>query len=218
MYKHKFKSFGEKTIIRPTFNYLLGAKYISIGDFSKIGKNVILSAWDKYKNQNFTPEITIGNHSNIGDRSHVTCINKIIIGNNVGMGREILITDNSHGNGDISEFHERTGTRPLVSPGPVIIEDNCWIGEKCCILPAVTIGRGSTLGASSVVRTSIPPYSIVVGNPAKVIGFVGTPEEIFEKEKELYPEEERIPFVKLQRNYEKYYLKRLKEIVTYIKP
>ena len=56
-----------------------------------------------------------------------------------------------------------------LSSQPVIIEDGCWIGEKVCIMPGVTIGRKSIIGAGSIVTKSIPGYCIAVGNPAKVI-------------------------------------------------
>jgi lipopolysaccharide O-acetyltransferase len=52
---------------------------------------------------------------------------------------------------------------------PVVIGDNVWIGESACILPGVTIGEGSIIGALSVVTKSIPAYSIAVGSPAKVV-------------------------------------------------
>lgn len=217
MYKRKFKKFGKDSYIIPKFRALEGSKYIEIGDNCYIGKNVLLTATASYNSQKYNPQIILGTRSNIGDYSHVTCINKIYIGKNVGMGREVLISDNSHGFGSIDEFDRRPAKRPLVSPGPVIIEDNCWIGEKCCILPGVKIGRGSTLGAGAVCRLSTPPYSIVIGNPAKVIGFVGTPEEIFEMEKSMYPEDERIPLDTLTKNYDKYYTKKIKEIVKIIK-
>ena len=68
------------------------------------------------------------------------------------------------------------------------------------------------VGSGSVVRSSIPPYAIVIGNPAKIVGFSKTPEEIIEHEKALYPEEERLPLELLEKNYNKYFLKRLKEI------
>ena len=51
----------------------------------------------------------------------------------------------------------------------VSIGNNVWIGEHVSILPGVTIGEGSVIGANSVVSKSIPPYSIAVGSPAKVI-------------------------------------------------
>lgn len=52
---------------------------------------------------------------------------------------------------------------------PVIIEDGVWIGANAIILPGVTIGRGSVIGAGSVVTKSVPPMAVAVGNPAKVI-------------------------------------------------
>ena len=51
----------------------------------------------------------------------------------------------------------------------VIIEDDVWIGSRVTILPGVTIGEGSVIGASAVVAKSVPPYSVVVGNPAKIV-------------------------------------------------
>jgi acetyltransferase-like isoleucine patch superfamily enzyme len=51
----------------------------------------------------------------------------------------------------------------------VIIGNDCWIGGHTVIMPGVTIGNGVTVGASSVVTKSIPPYSIAVGSPARVI-------------------------------------------------
>ena len=53
---------------------------------------------------------------------------------------------------------------------PVIIEDDVWIGLNAVILQGVTIGRGTIVGAGAVVNKSIPPWSIAVGVPARVIG------------------------------------------------
>lgn len=54
-------------------------------------------------------------------------------------------------------------------PRPVRIEDNVWVGFDAIVMPGVTIGRGSVVGCKSVVFDDIPPYSVAVGNPAKVI-------------------------------------------------
>lgn len=212
-----FRAVGKGTRFEPSFRHLLGARYITVGSRCVFREKTKLTAWDKYNSQTFHPEIRIGDCCSIGAYSHITAINKIVIGNNVGMGDFILITDNSHGYGDTDEFNCRVGAKRLFSQGPVIIEDNIWIGEHSCVLPNVTVGRGSVIGAASVVRQSVPPYSIVVGNPTKVVGFVYTPEEIYEQEAKIYPPEQRIPMEKLERNYRKYYLERRKEIISFLK-
>lgn len=94
----------------------------------------------------------------------------------------------------------------------VIVDEDVWIGARVTILAGVHVGRGCAIGSGTVLRKSTPPYSIVIGNPAKVIGFRFTPEEIIEHEKVLYPEEERLPSSLLEKNYEKYFLTKIKEI------
>ncbi|MCK7499235.1 MAG: hypothetical protein MZW92_58750 [Comamonadaceae bacterium] len=59
--------------------------------------------------------------------------------------------------------------RPVVSKGPVIIEDEVWLGQGVVVLPNVRIGRSSIIGANAVVTHDIPPYSVAAGAPAKVI-------------------------------------------------
>lgn len=54
-------------------------------------------------------------------------------------------------------------------PRPVVIGSNVWIGFEACILPGVTIGEGAIVGARSVVASDVPPFTIVAGNPARVI-------------------------------------------------
>ena len=94
----------------------------------------------------------------------------------------------------------------------VIVEEDVWLGANVTLLAGVTVGRGATVGAGSVCIKSIPPYAVVMGNPAKVVGFNFCPEEVIEHEKMLYPENERIPLSILEKNYKKYLLDRLSEI------
>jgi acetyltransferase-like isoleucine patch superfamily enzyme len=58
---------------------------------------------------------------------------------------------------------------PFSGSAPVIIEDNVWVGFDAVILPGTTIGRGSVIGSRCVVSGNIPPYSVVVGNPGRII-------------------------------------------------
>ena len=101
---------------------------------------------------------------------------------------------------------------------PLIIRDRVWIGARAMILPGVgEIGRGAMISADACVNTKVPPYAIVFGNPGKIIGFRFSPNEIVEYEKDKYPAEERLTKEILQANYEKYFLKRWKEIKNFVK-
>ena len=97
----------------------------------------------------------------------------------------------------------------------VVIDEDVEIGSGVTLLAGVHVGRGAAVGSGSVVRANVPPYAIVIGNPAKVVGFTFTPEQIAEHEKTLYPESERLPIDKLEKNYKKYFLDRMKEIRSF---
>lgn len=163
-----FNKIGKSYILYPVSS-LTGAKYITIGNATIIGKNIVLSARKAFEGDIHVPEIKIGDGCSIGDDAHITAINKILIGNNVLTGKKILITDNSHGESALQYMDIAPATRPLYSKGVVIIEDNVWIGEKVSIMPGVRIGKGSIIGANSVVTKDIPPYSVAGGIPATII-------------------------------------------------
>ena len=154
-------------IIAP--HQLMGEKYISIGKGTTINEGSILTAWDKYEGQSFTPSIKIGNNCCIGEHAHISACKEIIIGNNVLTGRRIYISDNSHGNCIKEEIEIPPIKRPLYVKGSVIIEDNVWIGERVCILSGVHIGKGAIIAANAVVTHDVPAYTIVGGVPAKII-------------------------------------------------
>lgn len=64
----------------------------------------------------------------------------------------------------------RNGTKGPENGAPITIGEDCWFGGNVTVLPGVTIGRGSTLGAGCVVTKDIPPFSVAVGNPARILG------------------------------------------------
>lgn len=163
----EFKSLGSSYIGYPIV--LKGGKYISIGDNTGLGKRGVLTAWDTQKDVNYNPCINIGNNVSIGEDYHITAINRIETGNNVLMGKKITITDNSHGKTEFDEMQLPPIQRPWFSKGPVIIEDNVWIGDKATILAGITIGKNSIIGANAVVTKNVQPFTIVGGNPAKII-------------------------------------------------
>jgi len=172
LHKGEFHSFGKDSLLGLD-SLILKPKYISIGMNTTFGNRMTLTCYDHSQNgsqlEYHTPSITIGNGVSIGEDAHITCINKIVIGNNVLMGKKILITDNAHGSSDRSMRDVAPIKRPLHSKGAVVIEDNVWIGEKASIMPGVHIGRSAIIGTNAVVTKNVPAYSVVVGNAAKII-------------------------------------------------
>ncbi|NEO99003.1 MAG: acyltransferase [Symploca sp. SIO2E9] len=109
-------------------------------------------------------EIEIGEHTYIGP---YTCLS----GNYIKVGNYCLIASHSglYANNHIFE----DSTRPIVEQGNsykgIVIEDDCWLGSGVKVVDGITIGQGSVIGTGAVVTKDIPPYSIAVGVPAKVI-------------------------------------------------
>ncbi|MEY2738185.1 MAG: putative lipopolysaccharide biosynthesis O-acetyltransferase WbbJ [Bacteroidota bacterium] len=116
--------------------------------------------------------LLIGDNFQMNDFVHITASMSVRIGNNVLLASKIYISDTSHGSysGDDYDSDPRSAPnkRPLYSK-PVIIEDNVWLGEFVSVLPGVTIGEGTIVGANSVVSKSLPANVIAVGSPAKPI-------------------------------------------------
>ena len=113
-------------------------------------------------------------------------------------------------------FLKKGGYMDIQEARDVIVEEDVGMYSNVTLLSGITVGRGAVIGSGTVCRKSIPPYAIVVGNPAKVIGFRFSPEEVIEHEKVLYEENERLSFDLLQRNYQKYFISRHKEIRSFL--
>jgi len=110
-------------------------------------------------------QIVIGDYVGISGCT-ISAATSITIGSHVLLGSGCLITDSDAHPVDPDE--RRLGGGCISKP--IVIEDDVFIGTRAIVLKGVTIGKGSVIGAGAVVSKSIPPYSIAVGNPAKVIG------------------------------------------------
>lgn len=149
---------------------LIGESYIQVGDYTRIERGCILTAWDKTPDgEKHSPTIKIGKECSFGEYNHITSTNNIQIGDNVLTGRWVTITDNSHGDTTYESLLQSPIMRPVISKGPIVIGDNVWIGDKATILPGVTIGDGAVIAANAVVTKDVPAYSVVGGNPATII-------------------------------------------------
>lgn len=163
--KRYFKSLGKAKFMLPL--YLEKPEYITIGNHTTIGRRTLLCV--HRTSEDSKAEIVIGDNCSIGDDCNIQCCNHIYIENGVLLGRKVMINDTSHGTFDKEQLLIPPVKRPIVSKGPIVIEENVWIGEMVCILGNVHIGKGSIIGAGSVVTKDIPNYSLAVGNPAHVV-------------------------------------------------
>ncbi len=164
----KFKRFGCSSF-RPKVTELWGEEYIEVGDGVALGKAITLTATYKFRDQLFDPSIIIGDNVSIGDYSHISANNSIIIEDGVLTGRFVTIVDNSHGQPMMTDLDIAPTLREVTSKGPVHICRNVWIGEKASIMPGVTIGEGAVIAANAVVTKDVPPYTLVAGVPARII-------------------------------------------------
>lgn len=130
----------------------------------------------------YNPSIVIGDGCWIGIRNSFAAIDRIEIGNHVLFAGYVHITDHSHGYEDPDTPISK---QPLTSKGPVVIEDQCWLGFGCEILSGVHIGRHSVVAARAVVTKDVPPCCVVAGNPARIIKKYNPETAKWEKVKDL---------------------------------
>ena len=145
-----------------------GRKYIVIKKGFTAGIGCRFEAYPADENK----VLHIGKNVQINDYVHITAMRNVVIGDNVLMASKIYISDCSHGSyvGDENDSNPNINPKDRIfTAKEVVIGDNVWLGEFVSILPGVTIGKGTIVGANSVVSKSLPDYVIAVGSPAKPI-------------------------------------------------
>jgi galactoside O-acetyltransferase len=152
-------------------------KYVTIGDKGIIVANFIF--------ESEKGEVQIGNNVHIGG-ANIISRKKISIGNDVTMAWDITIYDHDSHNIQwefrkndnhqcYNDYINHNGNNVVnkdwshVNSRPIIIKDKVWIGFGVTILKGVTIGEGAVVGAKSVVTKDVPDWTVVAGNPAKVV-------------------------------------------------
>lgn len=155
--------------------------------------------------------IKIGDNVILARHVTIDYSGNITIGNNVSIADGVIIESHSHSDYLINGIKKAEQTS-------LVIGDGVTIGTKAVILETCNkIGRYAKIGAGAVVRHDIPPYALVVGNPAQIVGFRLTPNLVVEFEEDHYSENERLSLVELNNNYNKYFISRIKEIQQIMK-
>lgn len=172
-------TFPKARIIRFPID-IRGKKFIRIDSGFTSGVGCRIEAYPAENNIT----LFIGKNFQMNDYVHITAAKSVCIGDNVLLASKIYISDCTHG----SYIGDENDSDPLLNPAdrplsvkPVIIEDNVWLGEFVSVLPGVTIGKGTIVGANSVVSKNLPPYVIAVGSPAKPIKFYNFESKRWEK-------------------------------------
>ncbi len=163
-------------------------------------------------NFSFDPEglysyksIHVGCNVSLGHRPVLmAALSEIRIGDNVMFGPEVSIIGGGHNTSVVghpmSSVHEKTGNEDL----GVLIDDDVWIGSRAIILRGVRVGRGAIVAAGAVVTKSVPPYSVVGGNPASIIKYRWAVDAILDHEKKLYASDDRISRETLEKMQDEY--------------
>lgn len=131
------------------WRYILGKKVGVLGDFTVINPS----------------NVAIGEHCGINHEVFILGANRIEIGSYVILSARCMLID-----GGLDTYNFSNEVFPSHKYGFIRIEDGVWVGAAAIILPGVTIGKKSIVGAGSVVTRDVPPFTIVAGNPAKPIG------------------------------------------------
>ena len=186
-------------------NYSIGRKKATIGKTTTVQSTAIFRQAKRIK---------IGEHCMIG---HHDCLQAgkdwgtITIGDYCQLGPNDQLFAYNHAYDDI--------TKPSISQGyydgNIVLEDEVTLGGNVVILANVTIGKGAIVSAGSVVNKNVPPYAIVAGVFAKVVGFRFSPEEV-EAYQQNIPEEKRIDIEQYRKMYQKYFLNRVGEIKRFL--
>ena len=147
------------------------------GSKMQVGKNVsIHPCADLWCGGN---HFEIGEGSEIGERSRISIVNSMSMGKKVLLSPNVYITDCDHEYRQVGIPVIDQGT--VINNNRVIIEDGVYIGINSVIVGNVTIGRGSVVGANSVVTKSIPDYCVAAGVPEKKIKKYNTQTAAWEK-------------------------------------
>jgi acetyltransferase-like isoleucine patch superfamily enzyme len=165
---YPFARFGHRVSIHYSADIRRsGSNRISIGDRVYIARDTWLNIPEPAIEAE--PAIVLENGCRIGRRCMISAKNRVHLGADVMLGPSVAITDHSH---EFSDPELPIHAQGLTAGGTVSIEQNCWLGHGAAVICTsgnLSVGRNSVIGANAVVTRSVPPFSVVVGSPAKIV-------------------------------------------------
>lgn len=164
VYRKKFKKYGAGSFLSP-FSEIMNMQHIMVGNNATILHGAWIMAIENYAGSDFKPEISIGDNTYIGHMVTLSCSNKISIGNDVTFGDNVYVSDCTHSYEDL----KTSILKQKLKVGSIVIGDRAWLGKNSVVTYDVEIGEHAIVGANSFVNRSVPPYTIVSGNPARPI-------------------------------------------------
>jgi virginiamycin A acetyltransferase len=138
------------------------------GTFIRIGAHTLIDSFVKIKPAGGLGDVEIGEHVAINSGCVLYTGHGIRIGHHVAIAANCTLAPVNHAFADASTLIAHQGFLP--SKGGIVIEDDCWIGANCVLLDGTVLRRGCVIGAGSLVRGEIAPYTLHAGNPLVLKG------------------------------------------------
>lgn len=161
----RFASFGERSIVHPPA-LIIGHQRIHVGDDVVVHPHAFFSVVDEHEGKAYDARLVIGDRVRIGFSLSIACCGSIRIEDDVLISDRAFIGDTYHEYRDVTRPVSQQG---LAAPRSVLIGRGAFIGISSAVLAGVTVGEGAYVGANAVVTKDLPPFSVAVGNPARVI-------------------------------------------------
>jgi acetyltransferase-like isoleucine patch superfamily enzyme len=172
LFKAHCKKYGKRLRTDCHLHWVMGKGDIILGNDVWVDGKISITFAARFANR---PLLEAGDRTRIGHNCDFRIGKRISIGRNCNLSGDTMIMDsNAHPADPQSRWNDQAPDPEEVRP--VVISDGVWIGKGCIVFPGVKIGEGSIVSAGSVVRTHVPPYSVVAGNPAKVMFRLNKPD------------------------------------------
>lgn len=206
-----YKYTTRKWDVKPKWDIVRNDAYrkrYNMGKGCSVSTNVVLE-----RNHFLNGTIKIGKNVLLSKNVYIDYSGEVVLSDDVKLSAGVTIESHLH------EYKPGpSGMKYEAKPTKIVIGNGVWIGLGAIICESCdNIGRFAQIGAGAIVRNSVPPYSLVVGNPAKVVGFVFNPKEVEKFEMQHYPHLQPTDLNKFELDYNRLFINRIKDIKQFTK-